>query len=66
MPPFNFSLEKESPFFRELLDSTMIVAIQTKSKLIQAKLVANALVLTFDKELSQSDIVHVLKEGLPR
>lgn len=62
--PFEYSVEKESPFAKDLLISTLIVAISTKSKLIKAKLIGESLILTFDKELSQSDIVHILKEGL--
>lgn len=64
MPPFDFQLVDDSPYAANLLISTMIVAIKSKAKLIKAHVSGKVLILTFDKDLSQSDIVHVLTEGL--
>lgn len=62
--PFEYAVVDNSPLSGELLWSTLIVAIKTNAKLVQAKLTGETLTLTFDKELSQSDIVHILTEGL--
>lgn len=62
--PFEFSIEDETPLSTELLWSSLVVAIRTNAKLVNAKLTGDTLVLTFDKDLSQADIVHILREGL--
>lgn len=64
MPPFHFSIDNDSPMYDDLLWATLIIAVKTKAKLVNTRLIGKGLVLTFDKDLNQSDIVKVLSQGM--
>ena len=60
MTAFKFRLEYDSPFAPKLLFSTLWVAAMARAKLIDNEYDETGLTLTFDKDLSQAEIVTML------
>ena len=62
MTAFKFRLEYNSPFAGKLLFSTLFVAAKSHARLVNTERDETGLVLTFDKDVSQTDIINFMSK----